>query len=76
MALAKADPVQFRPLGGDLVLHRGEVGLVLGDTAAQRQLQTAVEVAKAPFSGGGGFVQNAKGATGTGSASSSGAGNT
>ena len=35
MALAKADPVQFRPLGGDLVLHRGEVGLVLGDTAAQ-----------------------------------------
>ena len=35
MALAKADPVQFRPLGGDLVLHRGEVGLMLGDTAAQ-----------------------------------------
>ena len=51
-------------------------GALLGDAGAQRQLQTAEEVAKAPFSGGGGFVSNTKGATGTGSASSSGAGNT
>lgn len=51
-------------------------GQLLGNPAAERQLQTAIEVGKAPFSGGGGFVQNAKGATGTGSASSTGAGNT
>jgi hypothetical protein len=51
-------------------------GQLLGDPAAQRQLQQAVETAKSPFSGGGGFVQNAKGTVGAGSASSSGAGNT
>jgi len=46
---------------------------LLPTTANLRQLQTAQEVAKAPFSGGGGYVSNAKGAE-TGSASSSGAG--
>lgn len=49
-------------------------GQLLGNPAAQRQLQTAVEVAKAPFAGGGGFVGNSKGDVGAGSASSSGAG--
>ena len=51
-------------------------GQLLGNPQGQRQLQTAIEVAKAPFSGGGGFVQNAKGVAGAGSASSTGAGNT
>jgi hypothetical protein len=51
-------------------------GALLGSPGAQRQLQTAEEVAKAPFSGGGGFVQNTKGVAGAGSASSTGAGNT
>jgi hypothetical protein len=50
------------------------IGTQLLPTASNvRQLQTAEEVGKAPFSGGGGFVTNTKG-TGTGSASSSGAG--
>jgi hypothetical protein len=49
------------------------LGSLLGTPGAQRQLQTAEEVAKAPFSGGGGFIQNTKG-TGVGSAGSSGAG--
>jgi hypothetical protein len=50
------------------------IGTQLLPTAANtRQLQTAQEVAKAPFSGGGGYVQNTKG-TGVGSGSSSGAG--
>jgi len=51
-------------------------GQLLGNAAAQRQLVTAEEVAKAPFSGGGGFVSNTKGVAGAGSASSSGAGQT
>ena len=51
-------------------------GALLGTAGAQRQLQTAEEVAKAPFSGGGGFVSNAKGVAGAGSASDVGAGNT
>ena len=41
-------------------------GRLLGNPGAQRQLQTAEEVAKAPFSGGGGFVSNTKGAAGSG----------
>jgi hypothetical protein len=49
-------------------------GNLLGDTTALRQQQTAIEVAKAPFSGGGGFVQNSSGAVGTGSSKSTGAG--
>jgi hypothetical protein len=51
-------------------------GALIGNTAAQRQLQSAQEVAKAPFQGGGGFVSNAKGAVGTGSSSDVGSGNT
>ncbi len=51
-------------------------GQLLGNPAGQRQLQTAQEVAKAPFTGGGGFVSNTKGAIGTGSASEMGGGNT
>ena len=35
MVLAKLDPFQLRPLGGELVLHRGELGLAFGDTAVQ-----------------------------------------
>lgn len=50
------------------------IGTQLLPTAANtRQLQTAEEVAKAPFSGGGGYVSNTKG-TGVGSAGSQGAG--
>ena len=49
-------------------------GNLLGDATALRQQQTAIEVAKAPFSGGGGFVQNSSGAVGTGSSKSTGAG--
>lgn len=49
-------------------------GNLLGDPAAQRQEQTAVEVAKAPFSGGGGYVSTSKG-TGVGSANPNGTGN-
>jgi hypothetical protein len=44
---------------------------LLGNPAAQRQEQTAVEVAKAPFSGGGGYVSTSKGA-GVGSANPNG----
>ena len=51
------------------------VGNLLGNPAAQRQEQTAVEVAKAPFSGGGGYQQTSRGA-GVGSANPNGAGNT
>lgn len=47
-------------------------GNLLGDPAAQRQEQTAVEVAKAPFVGGGGPVTTSKGAVGAGSANPSG----
>ena len=50
-------------------------GQLLGNPQAQRQLQTAEEVAKAPFSGGGGYVSTAKGA-GVGSANPNGTGNT
>lgn len=50
------------------------VGNLLGNPAAQRQEQTAVEVAKAPFSGGGGYVSTSKGA-GVGSANPNGTGN-
>jgi hypothetical protein len=52
------------------------LGNLLGSPSAQRQQQTAVEVAKAPFSGGGGFVSNTKGVAGAGNASEVGAGNT
>jgi hypothetical protein len=51
-------------------------GQLLGNPADQRQLQSAVEVAKQGMAGGGGFVADSKGAVGTGSASSTGAGNT
>ena len=50
------------------------IGNLLGNPAAQRQEQTAVEVAKAPFSGGGGYVSTSKGA-GVGSANPNGTGN-
>lgn len=50
-------------------------GNLIGDTGAQRQQQTAVEVAKAPFSGGGGYVGTSKG-SGVGSANPNGTGNT
>jgi hypothetical protein len=50
------------------------VGNLLGNPAAQRQEQTAVEVAKAPFAGGGGYVATSKGA-GVGSANPNGTGN-
>lgn len=49
-------------------------GQLLGSPAAQRQLQQAVEVAKAPFSGGGGFVGTSKGSA-VGSANPNGTGN-
>ena len=48
-------------------------GNLLGNPAAQRQQQTAVEVAKAPFAGGGGYQQTNRGA-GVGSANPNGAG--
>ena len=51
------------------------VGNLLGNPAAQRQQQVAVEVAKAPFTGGGGYVSTSKGA-GVGSANPNGTGNT
>lgn len=47
-------------------------GNLLGDPAAQRQEQTAIEVAKAPFVGGGGPVTTSKGAVGAGSANPNG----
>ena len=50
-------------------------GNLLGNPAAQRQQQTAIEVAKAPFTGGGGYVNTPQGA-GVGSAGGSGTGNT
>lgn len=50
-------------------------GSLLGNPAAQRQEQTAVEVAKAPFSGGGGYVSTSHG-TAVGSANPNGTGNT
>lgn len=49
-------------------------GNLLGDPAAQRQEQTAIEVGKAPFTGGGGYVSTSKG-TGVGSANPNGTGN-
>ena len=39
-------------------------GELLGDPAAQRQEQTAIEVAKAPFVGGGGLGDDIEGAIG------------
>jgi len=47
-------------------------GQLLGGAAAERQLQQAVEVGKAPFGGGGGPVETTKGLAGAGSASSNG----
>lgn len=75
-ALETARPGQAATTQGVVSPNQLALGNLLGNPAAQRQEQTAVEVAKAPFSGGGGFVQNARGATGTGSASDVGAGNT
>ena len=49
-------------------------GNLLGNAGAQRQEQTAIEVAKAPFSGGGGYVSTSKGAA-VGSANPNGTGN-
>lgn len=50
-------------------------GQLLGNPAAERQLQTAIEVGKAPFSGGGGYSATSKG-TAVGSANPNGTGNT
>jgi hypothetical protein len=61
---------------GTVTADQLATGQLLGSPGAQRQLQQAVEVGKAPFSGGGGFVSNSKGVAGAGSASSSGSGNT
>jgi hypothetical protein len=47
-------------------------GALLGNPQAQRQLQQAQEVAKAPYAGGGGYVSTTKGA-GVGSANPTGA---
>jgi hypothetical protein len=58
---------------GTVTADQIATGALLGNPGAQRQLQTAVEVAKSPFTGGGGYIQNTKG-TGVGSASSTGAG--
>lgn len=49
-------------------------GNLLGDTGALRAQQVAIESRSAPFKGGGGYVQSATGAIGTGSSKSSGAG--
>jgi hypothetical protein len=46
-------------------------GALLGNPQAQRQLQTAEEVAKQPFAGGGGYVSTSKG-IGAGSANPNG----
>jgi len=48
-------------------------GNLLGDTTAQRQEQQAIEVGKQAFSGGGGYVANARG-TSVGSSNSAGNG--
>ena len=51
------------------------IGTQLAPTAGnQRQLQTAIEVGKAPFSGGGGDVATQTGVVGAGSASANGPG--
>lgn len=60
---------------GVVTANQLATGALLGNTGDLRQLQTAEEVAKQPFTGGGGFVSNTRGAVGTGSASPQGAGN-
>ncbi len=59
---------------GTVTADQLATGALLGNPGAQRQLQTAEETAKAPFAGGGGFVQNTAGAVGAGSSKSTGAG--
>jgi hypothetical protein len=60
---------------GTISANQLALGNLLGNPADQRQQQTALEVAKAPFTGGGGYVATSHG-TGVGSANPNGTGNT
>ena len=60
---------------GTVSANQLALGNLLGNPQAQRQEQTAIGVAKAPFSGGGGYVSTSKGAA-VGSANPNGTGNT
>lgn len=73
-ALETARPGMAGVPQGTVSADQLALGNLLGNPGAMRQEQTAVEVAKAPFTGGGGYVATSHG-TGVGSANPNGTGN-